>query len=532
MAAPHAEATSRFSDTALHYLQNMELVESLAAIAPELFLAVTALVVVTFDMFLKKKNSYLNGTLALAGAGAAFLVALAQGASAPGGSVFLGSYITDGFTYFFRGFFLLSLVATLMISVLSKEIDSYRQGEYYAVLLIAVLSMCILVASGNLLIFILAFETMSLMSYVLVSYSKGTRQAAEASLKYLLYGALSSGVMVFGASYLYGLSGTIDLPDMISIAFSGEHTYVAFVALLMVLVGIGFKISMVPFHWWTPDVYQGAPIPIAAFLSVASKGAGIAVLLRIITPVVDLPALQEFARPSMSALHLNVAYLFGVVAIVTMTLGNFAALRQRDFKRLLAYSSIAQAGYMLLAFTNLNDSTMTGLLSYLSIYLFMNMGAFLIVTMMDNEKGTTNIDAFSGYGRTNPINAACLVMILVSLVGLPPMAGFFAKAQLFYGVIWFEDGTLSPWHLMLVLIAVLNTAVSLYYYIYPAKVMIIEGGDDDKATEPMRVGLSQWTLTFLLLFLMVAPLLYFSLKWGLMHDIVGLAFMATSTSGF
>jgi len=537
MAEPHAaaHATQRISEATLALFPQIDIAATLAALAPEIVLTAAAIIIVLVDLFLKKRQSYVTGLLALLGAGLALLTVLAQGGSAfTGEPILFGTYQADGLTAFFRGFFILALLFTVVISQMNNQLDEYRPGEYYGVLFVAAISMCMLAAAGNIVLFILAFETLSLMSYVLVGYAKGTRNSVEGSLKYLLFGALASGVMFYGLSFFYGLGGTADLPLAITNAFSSQHPYVALTALLLVMAGIGFKISMVPFHFWAPDAYQSAPLPVGAFLSVASKGAGFAALVRIVWPIAGLDAAGASGAASIEVVKASLPYIFGVLALLTMTLGNLAALRQTEFRRLFAYSSIAHAGYMLLAFTNMSQATLAGLLGYLGIYLFMNLAAFAIVQLLENDRGTTEISEFRGYFRANPFAVTCLVMVLVSLVGLPPMAGFMAKFLLFYGVIGSDSGVLAPWQVILVVAAVLNTAVSLYYYIYPAKVMIIEQPADEAGRARLEasaaaLSLPRWTLSFITLFLLVAPLVYFFLRWPLVNGLLRQATVAWAT---
>lgn len=515
MSAPQAETIVRISETTLNLFQQLDITTALLAMLPELLLALTAVLVVMLDLVLKREQAWLNGMLAMAGTLMAFAVAVPLGFDSLGmrDSVLLGTYLVDPLTGLLRVLAIGTLLATLAMSLIDRRLAAYHTGEYYALLLMATTAMCLMVAAGNLVLFLLAFETLSLFSYVLVAYLKGTRLSSEASLKYLLFGAMASGVMFCGLSYLYGLSGTMETTRAVTGAFESANPVLAMLALIMVLAGLGFKISMVPFHFWTPDAYTAAPTPVAAWLSVASKAAALGVLVRLVWPLGDL--LYRQAEPLMLAA--DIPALFGVLAILTMSLGNLAALRQHDFKRLFAYSSIAHAGYMLMAFASLSTPALAGLLGYLPIYLCMNMAAFLFVVMADNDRQTTEISAFRGYFHQRPLAVVMLAIVMFSLIGLPPVAGFLAKFWLFLGVMKAE-GAASAWPIMLVVVAVLNTVVSLYYYVYPLKVMILEKaeGDAPAAVAPAPAAL-------VLLALLVLPLLLVFVMWSpfqqLMHAV-------------
>jgi len=511
---------SPLSESTLALLRDLRLAESFATNLPEVVLTATILLVVIYDMFFKREESHKSGVLALAGTGFALLTALAD-TTIDAGLAFHGSFVADGMTRFLRVILLFASAFVILQSLLSKTIDQYRQGEYYAIVLSATLSMIFLAGAGNIIVFFLALETLSFCSYILSGYVKGTRVAAEASIKYLMYGTMASGVLLFGLSYLYGLGGSIDIDVMMKNAYAGPYTLLATLGLIMALVGLFFKTSIAPFHVWTPDIYQGSPTPVTALLAVASKAAGFAAMIRLLTPVWGVPALSEFAQIGPGAVHIDLRFFFGIVAILSMTIGNFAALRQRDFKRLLAYSSISHAGYLALGFCNLTDATRAALLGYFAVYLFMNMAFFISVTLLENEGGTSDMYAYAGAGRRHPLLASCMVIALVSLIGLPPTAGFTAKWQLFSAVVYDDKGGLLAWNVLLVLIALLNSVVSLAYYIRPAKILLI---DDPKAgTEAIQpaatplMGMTQpafAALVTLVLLTVTVPILGMFLDWG------------------
>jgi len=517
-----AEPTShRLSEATVALLGDLPgaTIQSLGLIVPEIILAATIVAVVAYDMFFKRADSYKSGILALMGCGGAWLAAAAQAIDATATSGFHGAYVADGLAHFFRAFFLLATFVVILPSLLSQEIDRYRQGEYHAVLMTATLAMCALAAAGNIIVFFLALETLSLCSYILAGYAKGTRQAAEASLKYLLYGAVASSLLLFGLSYLYGATGTMAFPAILVQALSGGGeglSLAAALGLLMVLCGVFFKVAIFPFHVWTPDVYQGAPTPIAGYLSVASKAACFAALLRVALPISNLPGMSDFRElAGQGTIQIDLRFFMGLLAAATMTIGNFAALRQRNLKRLLAYSSIAHAGYMLMAFSNPSVETVGFALAYLRVYLFMNLGFFLAVVMMENSNGgKTDMDDYAGYGRRNPFVGACLVVILVSLIGLPPTAGFTAKFYLFAAVASDGQGGILGWHALLVLWALLNSVVSLAYYIRPAKILFFsEPASADSFNGAARMGNSYGAASTLCLLAMTLPLVGIFIGW-------------------
>jgi NADH-quinone oxidoreductase subunit N len=315
--------------------------------------------------------------------------------------------------------------------------------------------MTLMASSASLLMIYLSVEFLSYTSYLLTGFLREDKKSNEAAVKYFLYGAVTSAVMLYGLSLLYGISGSLNLPD-IAAAFSNtvdpSVRMVALVSTALVVVGLGFKISLVPFHQWAPDAYEGAPTPVAAFLSVGPKAVGFAVLLRV--ALTALPVFQE-----------NWVALLTIISILTMTLGNLVALRQTNIKRLLAYSSIAQAGYMLIGLVSVNlDPTsnspfsgLNGVLIYLFTYLFTNLGAFICVIAIENATGAVNIEDYNGLVRRAPLVAALFIIFFLSLAGIPPTAGFIGKFFIF-------GAALRQGYLTLAAIGVINSIVSVFYY--------------------------------------------------------------------
>lgn len=512
-------------------MSTSELTRYCLGILPELILSLAICAVIVLDMFASLRRSRLVcGSTALLGILWALVLVIHPLAVAHEGKTLFGAMLLrDGLGGFFRLIFLLGAAATVLFSLRSRETAGYRQGEYYGLLLGATLGAMLLAASGHFVMFVLALETLSMCSYVLAGYIKHQRHSAEASLKYLLYGAVASGVMLFGISYLYGLTGTLAIDGVMrhfssqiellgrpvfSQAFSAQMLPLT-LALLLVLVGLGFKVAMVPFQFWCPDVYQGSPTPITAYLSVVSKAAGFSALLRLF-----LPLFSESG--AVVALQAHLPLLFGVVAAVTMTFGNMVALRQTDVKRLLAYSSIAHAGYLLMAMTVYTPESVEMMLLYFFMYLLMNLGIFWIVIVMIDRLGGAEIDRFRGARYKAPFLFWTAFIFLISLTGVPPTAGFIGKLMIFKVVIGQGitlmrlDGSISPaaWgYFILAFIGAVNSVVAACYYLRIARVMAFDTPTDER---PIPLDLFDYALA-LVFAVPVIALLYFEPVLKLVH---------------
>ena len=447
--------------------------------------------VIVADMLVPLRRSRItSGVVALLGSLIALGVLLADLAGAQlECAAFTGSgmLVHDLVSNFLSVVFLFGVVTVILFSIRSSEISAYRQGEYYALLLGAVLGAMLLVSSGHVVLFILGLETLSISSYVLAGYLKHDRHSAEASLKYLVYGAVVSAVLFFAVSYLYGITGTLHVREigvrLAELARAGDIDPVLLLLIIAMTVGgLGFKIALVPFHFWCPDVYQGAPTPITALLAVVSKAAGFGALLRLCMPFYStLGAHWDF--PSGS----GVLILFGMLSLVTMTFGNLAALRQTNVKRLLAYSSIAHAGYLLMPLSTSRPDAVDSILFYFFVYLFMNLGVFWVIIVLVNATGSAEMRRFRGVAYKAPFLFATLFLFLIALTGLPPTAGFVGKFMLFKvvvsaGITHLADGQMtlaSGCYFFLALAGVLNSAISLYYYMKFARSMAFEKPDDE-----------------------------------------------------
>ncbi|MCX7718637.1 MAG: NADH-quinone oxidoreductase subunit N [Candidatus Sumerlaeaceae bacterium] len=462
------------------------LLGELRLILPELILCGGALFVLVYDMFQRRERSQRCGVLALLIVGLAawdgirlWMVPGVWAAAPAQTAIFWGMLSADPLWAFFRLLFLAAAGAVILMSVFSHELWRTRAGEYYALLLIATASASFAAAACNFVMLVLAVETLSLSAYVLAGYLKGERPAAEASLKYLLFGSVASGVMLYGLSLLYGLTGSLDLASLDRI---GPENYPVFIPVLaLVLVGLGFKTGAAPFHFWAPDVYQGAPTPVTAFLATVSKGAGFAALIRVVSPHFDAGSLAPYGMRTVDvfATPTDLSSLFWLLAVLSMIVGNFAALRQRDIKRLLAYSSIAHAGYLFVPFTAANPSGLSAVLFYIIVYFLATIGVFAGVVMIHNRTGTFEIGRWTGLFHRSPVIVVGLGVMLWSLIGLPPTAGFVGKWKLFFAPVEAAAaGPLPLFHYSVVFVALLTSVVSLYYYIGILKVMCFSGTDD------------------------------------------------------
>lgn len=468
----------------------------LQGILPEISLAITLVAIVVFDLIFSKSKKILP-VIALAGLVVTFIFISFQFGMPRSAFQISGtnSFLSlDNFSSFFKILILITTAFIILFSMSSKEVNSCpdRHGEYYALVFGMVIGMFFMVSANDLILIYLSLELLSLSSYVLAGFVKTSIRNSEASLKYLIYGSASSGIMLFGISILYGITGSTNLHEINSLLHFTAASQLTFVmAVLMIFAGIGFKISIVPFHFWTPDVYEGAPISITAFLSVASKAAGFVVLIRFLK-ITFTQGLDKSGYWQMLP-YIDWQLLLIVFSIITMTFGNFAALWQDNIKRMLAYSSIAHAGYLMLGVAVLSDQGLMAVLVYFSVYLFMNLGAFYVVMLIANKIDSEEIDDYKGLGYSLPLLGTALGIFLISLTGLPPTAGFIGKLYLFIALV---DANM----ITVAIIALLNTVVALYYYIRVLKAMFLT-----KSEKHIVVKLSP--LNYTVLFLLIAPVL-------------------------
>jgi len=350
-------------------------------------------------------------------------------------------------------------------------------------------------------------ELASLTSYVLAGYTREAADSSEASLKYLLYGAVSSGLMLYGISILFGLTGSADLYAINKALAAGNVNQLALlIATILIIAGFGYKISAVPFHFWTPDVYEGAPITITAFLSVASKAAGFAMMMRFFkVTFIDLSVLGLPPGMWTSLYGFEWNKLIAILSVLTMTLGNFVAVWQNNLKRLLAYSSIAHAGYMLMGVVVLSDKGLAAVMIYFMMYLIMNLGAFYVVMLVANKTGSEDIDSYKGLGHRAPLVGVAMVIFFISLTGLPPTAGFVGKLYLFAAL-------LDARWIWLAIVGALNSVISLYYYIRVLRNMFLRDPEGDTST------LTFSTPQIVILCLLMVPTILFGIYFTPLVD--------------
>ena len=483
------------------------ILQDLTFFTPEIALTVTLLLAIITDL-IAKRSAQVVAAVTMAG----FLVtgALVLGQSDTNTSIFFNMVAVDPFAFFFKIVILVSAILIVVFSLGSAELNSAgrKLGEYYALLVALTLGMVLMAGASNLLMMYLALELSSLSSYVLAGYTREASDSSEASLKYVIYGAFSSGLMLYGISIIYGLTGSLDiytinqnLPSVL--AAGGSATFMLLIAGVLTLVGFGYKISAVPFHFWAPDVYEGAPITITAFLAVASKAGGFAMLIRFLkVTFIDNSAVALPAGAWATLQGFEWTQIIAALSVLTMTLGNVVAIWQNNMKRLLAYSSIAHAGYLLMGVVVLNNEGIAAILLYFVIYLFMNLGAFYVVMLIANKTGSEDIEDYKGLGARAPFLTVALAVFLISLTGLPPTAGFIGKLYLFAALI--NDG----W-VWLAVVGALNSVIALYYYVRVLRNMFLRQGALDVA-EALSFGKVQTVTTLVLLVPTLLLGIYFS----------------------
>lgn len=484
----------------------MNNIASLSYFYPELSLIGGVIALIILDLALRRRGGRWPAYAALACLALPLIFALKLYAAGETGSLFTEMLAMDPFAGFFRILFIAAAAFTVLISLVSADTSgSENQGEYYAFILMVTLGMFLLASSMDLLMIYLSLELVSITSYVLAGFLKGVRRSSEAALKYVIYGAVSSGIMIYGMSLLYGLTGSMNLIEINNALRAAPPSagFALFVSVLFVLAGFGYKIATVPFHMWAPDVYEGAPTPITAFLSVGPKAAGFAVLIRFFYMAMAGPGPADGLWAPVS--DIGWPMLIGLLSAGTMTVGNLMAINQNNIKRLLAYSSIAHAGYILMGFVLLSADGLRAMLFYLVVYLIMNLGAFLVVIIVANASpgltGGEEITDYAGLGWKAPFLAAAMTVFLFSLTGIPPTAGFIGKFYLFAAIFSKEE---FYW---LAVVGILNSVVSLYYYARIIKAMFMTESSDKTALKlsPSHVAL---------LSVLLVPTIFFGVYWA------------------
>ena len=456
----------------------MNNLNSLVFFWPELLLSVTILTAILADLFYSKKDSFKVVYWSLGGMFLTYVAIRLQDIEPT--SLFMGTVAHDPFSQFFKILILISTAIVMLMSLVSGELKKYRMGEYFSIMTIMTFGLFLMTSSIDILMVYLAIEIVSIMSFFLAGYLKRNSLSNEASLKYVIYGAFSSGIMLYGLSILFGLTGSTNFFEMQkAISLLGTDSNLALVlSTVFILVGFGYKISAVPFHFWTPDVYEGSPSTITAYLSIAPKAAGFALMLRFFNQVFGDMSIN--ISTSWSAINdLPWPELIAVLSAATMTVGNLVAIQQNNVKRMLAYSSIAHAGYMMMALPMMSNSSIEGVMMYLIMYLFMNLGAFFVVIYIKDQMGGEDYNSFNGLGWKMPYVAIPMTLFMVALTGLPPTAGFVGKFYIFAAVI--ESGSRFYW---LAFVGVINSVISLYYYIRVVRHMYLIGERNDEFINP------------------------------------------------
>jgi NADH-quinone oxidoreductase subunit N len=388
----------------------------------------------------------------------------------------------------FKAIFIFGAAITALLSMDFKYLG--KRGEFYILMLVSTIGMCLMASSADLIMLFLAIETTSIPLYILAGFFKQDEKSTESGFKYLLFGAMTSAFTLYGFSLLFGFSGTTNLLEL-ALILGGDTmpSVVLYGALLLVLVGFSFKISAVPFHFWAPDVYEGAPTPVAGFLSTASKAAGFTVLIRVFT--LAFPALSE-----------NWSMIAAILAVASMTIGNFIALAQKNIKRLLAFSSIAHAGYMLIGIAAASELGLSSLVLYILVYLFTNLAAFGVVAVVSGTVGSDEFEAYAGLSRRSPGLALVMLVAFLSLAGMPPFGGFVAKTLVFAaavksGMVW------------LAVVGILNAIVGVYYYLVVLKVVYLYRSEEEDipviTARPALISLGVLSFGILLIGAFFAP---------------------------
>ncbi len=446
------------------------MIEQMATILPELVLSGGIVFMLLLDGVLRGRKGQIIVFVAAAVYALAMAAMMLSQDVIRARTIFYDQIRPDQIAYLFRWILLLSGLTGSLIALGNSELKGFSSGEYQSLLMGSVVGGMFLSMSTSMVMLYLSIEFVSILSYILAAVRVKNARSYEASIKYILFGALSSGVLLFGLSMLYGMGGSINISDLnfYSQPWGSSTAIMIMGSLAMVIGGAAYKIAVVPFHFWCPDVYEGAPTPVTTFFSVAPKVAGFALVARF---------LFEFFHPSTMEMRSGVTLLLGVISAATMTLGNLAAIRQNNVKRMLAYSSIAHAGYTLMVFTVPGEHSSLVALFYLLAYFLMNTGAFLVLMAVGYSGGTENmeISAFQGLalrGQKGVIWSVAMTVFLFSLTGLPPFIGFIGKYYLFTVLI--QDG--NYW---LIAFAILNTVVSLFYYARILHAIYFQKGKQD-----------------------------------------------------
>ncbi len=429
---------------------------------PELVLVLTFIIVILADLFIPGKRSSLAFYVCISGILLSVITGFVQSGDISRILLFSNTIVLDSLSSSFK--FIFSFVAILFAFFVryNTALQTHKKGvgDMYMLLPAVLIGLNLMSMSASLLMIYISIEMVSIASYLMVGYASGNDKQTEAAMKYVLFGSICSAVMLYGMSLLYALTGSITIGDSnflnnLNVTSGPAVT----LALGLVLVGIGFKLSFVPFHFWAPDVYEGAPTPVTAFISTAPKIAGFALLIRFIEPF------HMFEIGGYGNSLFDFKTLLAVVSLLTMVFGNFSAIWQNNVKRMLAYSSIGHTGFALMAIISLEGGGFKSLIFYMAVYAIMNMAAFMLVDKIESQTGITDMRGYKGLGKILKLEFVCFVIVLIALTGLPPTAGFIAKLVIFSAGFEYYSSSGSVWMLILLVTGALTTVVSLFYYL-------------------------------------------------------------------
>ncbi|MDX2472800.1 MAG: NADH-quinone oxidoreductase subunit N [Candidatus Krumholzibacteria bacterium] len=484
---------------------------------PEAILCVTFLVAILGDLIVRGRRTWVPFAVSVFGliTAGAYAVADVNNGMATSHTIMGDLIVVDSMAGFFRLLFIFAGLVTVLFAWTSEEIMGQRRenkGEFFALTVLLTAAMMVMAEARDLLMLFLSMEAVGLTSYVMAGYMRTSLRSTEASLKYVLFGAVTSAIMLYGMSLLYGMTGSMEFDGIRNSLVSGSvDPFGLLVVIVLILAGMSYKIAAVPFHYWCPDVYEGAPTPVSAIFSVGPKAAGFALMIRFFY--------TTFAAGTDAGTQLvqdiNWPLLVAVMSVATMTYGNLVALRQSNVKRMLAYSSIAHVGYVLMGFVLLSSAGLASILFYLLVYTLMNLGAFFYVVAINNHLKSEELSDYAGVGFRAPWAGVMMVIFLASLTGVPPFAGFIGKFYLFTAVLdaqWF-------W---LAIVAALNSVVSLYYYFKVVKAIFFTNPAEGADTSPLKLHWLQYVVLAVLAIPTLALGLFFE-EFKAMADIaVGL----------
>ncbi|HVD99001.1 MAG TPA: NADH-quinone oxidoreductase subunit N [Cytophagaceae bacterium] len=486
------------------YTSLQKIIADAGGIIPEIFLVVLLLALLLIDLLDRDQNPFVLPITTILGLTVSIILVWTcniMGASKNGQDLLLysGFLKLDSYTSFVKMLTSACGILATVFSLFSHDYDRKNKNEFYYLLVTIILGLYLLLMANNWLMLFISLEVVSIGSYILTVFNfdkKGT----ESAIKYILFGALCSGLMLFGISLLYGLSGHLNFLTSFP-SLSNEGMLLFLLAFFLALAGLFFKISSFPFHIWAPDVYQGAPSPVVAFFSVAPKAAGLIVLYKIFLPLLAIPG----------EVPVILTYLISILSIVTMTIGNFSALVQNNLRRMLAYSSIGHAGFLLMALLAAKDLGLTAILFYLTTYVFMNFTAFVLVDVSGDKTGSYDVNNFKGLGLKMPFLGVIFVLTMISLTGLPPTAGFYAKLFVFSALWETYQATGNSFFIVLLLFGLFNTVISLFYYLRIPYFMYFKKEESGSilTSEPILV------YTFIALISLPLIILFFNPNWAL-----------------